>query len=154
MTGDRATATLDLLLEISTLLATDMRRDLQARGLTAARTHLLWVLHHAGPATQRGLADALQVSPRNVTGLVDALVDTGFVTRTPHPGDRRAVLVELTGKGRALTEGLVGEHRQLAGQLLGDLPAADLARLSAGLEHVADKLRPLVPGDEMGGHRA
>ncbi len=40
--------------------------------------------------TQRALADALQVTPRNVTGLVDALADSGFVERAPHPTDRRA----------------------------------------------------------------
>jgi hypothetical protein len=41
------------------------------------------------------------VSPRNVTGLVDGLAESGFVTREPHPTDRRATLVALTERARA-----------------------------------------------------
>lgn len=38
--------------------------------------------------------------PRNVTGLLDALTDKGYVARQPHPTDRRATLVSLTDHGR------------------------------------------------------
>jgi hypothetical protein len=77
--------TLDGLLELSVLLADDMARDLERRGLTRSRTHVVWLVHHRGPMTQRALADATGVSARNVTGLVDGLVDTGFVTRSRIP---------------------------------------------------------------------
>ena len=39
---------------------------------------------------------------RNVTGLVDALEGAGFVTRSPHPTDRRATVVSLTPQGTNL----------------------------------------------------
>src|SRR5918993_821261 len=95
----RWAAALDQVLELVVLLNEDMTRSLARIGLTSARAHVLWELHHRGPTTQRVLADALQVSPRNVTGLVDGLVETGFVTREPHPGDRRATLVSFTEHG-------------------------------------------------------
>jgi DNA-binding MarR family transcriptional regulator len=41
----------------------------------------------------------------STTGLVDALVDAGFLGRTPHPTDRRVVLVSLTDRGARLFEG-------------------------------------------------
>jgi Mn-dependent DtxR family transcriptional regulator len=74
--------------------------------------------------TQRALADATGVSARNVTGLVDGLVDTGFVTREPHPSDRRAALITLTERGAATADELVREQAVLAEALFGDLPDA------------------------------
>src|ERR1700761_5167301 len=96
------TDALDELLHLVALLNRDMTESLGRLGLTPARAHLVWVLHHQGPATQRALATALSVTPRNVTGLVDALVDTEFVMRQPHPTDRRATLVSLTDHGASI----------------------------------------------------
>ena len=89
----------DRLLEIALLFDADLARSFAGTALTTSRTHLLWVLHRVGPSTQRALAKALQVSPRNVTGLVDALEAAGYVERRPHPSDRRALLVTLTEQG-------------------------------------------------------
>ena len=41
----------------------------------------------------------MKVSARTVTGLVDGLEATGFVSRQPHPTDRRATLVTFTERG-------------------------------------------------------
>jgi MarR family len=54
---------------------------------------VIWQLHQQGPVTQRTLSQALRVSPRNVTGLLDALEAGGYVTRGRHPTDRRAQLM-------------------------------------------------------------
>ena len=86
---DEKIATLDQVLELAVLINRDMASSLAGYGLTPARTHLLWELFHRGPSTQRVLADALRVSARHVTGLVVGLEETGYVTRGPHPGDRR-----------------------------------------------------------------
>ena len=142
-----ATEALDRLLEVVVLLGEDMTRGLAAEGLTVPRAHLLWRLHHDGPATQRALAEALEVSPRNITGLVDGLADTGFVTREAHPSDRRATLVSLTEHGRRTLAAMDRSHRDLASTLLGDLPAGDLRAFTAGLSHVADRLRRELQGD-------
>ena len=56
----------------------------------------------------------LDVSPRNITGLVDALVATGFVTREPHPTDRRATLVSFTEHGARTVKALDVGREQLA----------------------------------------
>src|ERR671912_452474 len=96
---DQKIAVLGQVLDVAVLVNQDMNGSLGEYGLTPARAHLLWELFHRGPCTQRVLADALDVTPRNVTGLVDALEATGYVTREPHPGDRRATLVTLTDHG-------------------------------------------------------
>lgn len=126
------------------LLHDDMTRALARDGLTESRTHLLWVLLRQGPATQRALADALRVSARNVTGLVDALVATGFVTREPHPTDRRAALVTLTEHGERTTAVLARDYAELARALFADMPAERFECFVAGLERVLAELRERV----------
>jgi MarR family len=79
------TEALDQILELVVLLNEDATQSLARDGLTLPRAGVVWFVHHNGPSTQRAIADFLKVTPRNVTGLVDALVETGFVTREPHP---------------------------------------------------------------------
>ena len=85
---------------------------------TRARTHLLWELHRLGPSTQQALAETLKVSPRNVTGLVDALESHGYLERRPHPTDRRALLVTLTDLGSQTMARMAADREQAAAQLL------------------------------------
>ena len=144
MTAAAPEALLDQLLELVVLINQDMTGSLKQRGLTPARTHLLWELSHRGPSTQRELADALHVSARNVTGLVDGLEGTGFVTRAAHPSDRRATLVTLTEHGEQVMRRMRGEHEHFASLLLADLPERQRTALAVGLEHVVLRLRTLV----------
>jgi DNA-binding MarR family transcriptional regulator len=127
---------LERLLEISTLLAEGMETDTAGRGLTVARAEVVWLIHHRGPMRQRDLADALRVSPRNVTGLLDALEATGFVARAPHPSDRRATLIQLTDKGAAAAGALSTDQAEFARYLFHDLSQAELDQFLA----IADKL--------------
>lgn len=131
-------AALDRLLAVAVLLNEDATNSLAKEGLTLPRAHLLWVLHHQGPCTQRVLAEALRVSPRNVTGLVDGLVDSGFVTREPHPTDRRATHVRLTARGSDSMREMARGHQKLARLLFGDLE--EFEAFATGLEQVLARL--------------
>ncbi|MGY1814696.1 MarR family transcriptional regulator [Blastococcus sp. SYSU D00820] len=142
--ADRQVAALDHLLELTVVLGGDMTGSLAREGLTVPRATLLWVLRAHGPATQRALADALDVSARNVTGLVDALAETGFVVRSPHPTDRRATLVTLTGRGSAVVERMAREQRELAAALFGEMPDERFTVLAEGLGEVVGRLQALV----------
>ena len=135
---------LDRLLEISLLVQDDMSRAFAGTGLTASRTHLLWELQRLGPSSQRALADALAVSPRNVTGLVDALEQTGYLVRTPHPTDRRTTLVRLTEQGESTMAQMERDRRTLAADLVADLDAGRLADFASTLDTVTERLRRLV----------
>ncbi|MFB7891145.1 MarR family winged helix-turn-helix transcriptional regulator [Microbacterium sp. NPDC056044] len=138
------TQLLDTLLALSTVLAADEERELERRGLTRARVHLLWVIHHQGPRTQAEIATALQVTPRNVTTLVDALEATGFAQRTPHPQDRRAVRVTLTERGRDVMARMDAEHEEFGAALTEGLDPATAEATVIGLQHVLARLTALV----------
>lgn len=128
------TETLDKVLHLATLVGADMDRFHRESGLTASRTRLLWVLGASGPSTQRSLADALGVSPRNITGLVDGLAASGHVRREPHPTDRRATLVTPTAQGEAALRELTESHEQLARQLFEHVPAERLTVFATTLD--------------------
>lgn len=134
----------DRLLEIALLIQDDLASSFADTGLTTARTHLLWVLHHAGPSNQQTLAAALSVSPRNVTGLVDALEAGGFVERRPHPSDRRATLVTLTDRGTQATAGMVRDRQAVAAQLVEGFADDRLGRLGTDLDAIAERLQQMV----------
>jgi len=118
-----------------------MTYAIEALGLTPSRTHLLWELGQRGPVPQRVLAEALKVTPRAVTGLVDALVADGLVTREPHPGDRRATLVTFTSKGETLVAQLKRDHKALARALFAPMSRREFDGFVRGLGGVIDRLR-------------
>lgn len=81
-----------------TVAACNQRRAAR-QGTTPARVKLLQVLARCGSSKMGDLGRELQVTPRNVTKLVDRLEHEGLVTRAPHPRDRRATLIQATLSG-------------------------------------------------------
>jgi len=138
------TDALDRVLHLATLVQADLARFEREEGLSTSRVHLLWVLGASGPSTQQSLATALDVTPRNVTGLVDGLVGSGHVTREPHPGDRRATLVTLTDLGTRTVDGLATSHADLADRLFGDVPAERLATFGEVLDETTQRFARLM----------
>lgn len=144
MTSPTARDAFDRIMQLSSLITSDMARFERETGLTPARTHLLWVLGAGGPATQQQLAAALDVTPRNVTGLVDGLVASGHVTREPHPTDRRATLVTPTAHGAEAITDLQTSSDDLAGRLFGDVEPRRLATFTGVLDDTIARFARLM----------
>jgi DNA-binding MarR family transcriptional regulator len=121
-------------------------QDLGSRqyGLGFARGRVLWALHESGPVLMRALSQTLGISPRTVTGLVDALEADGWVTRGPHPADRRATIISLTPAAETTLARLREHYEGLAHDLLGDLPPDDLARCRAVIATLEERLDDVV----------
>jgi DNA-binding MarR family transcriptional regulator len=79
-----------------------MERWAEKQGLSEGRLQVLFRLRHAGEAgvPLGELAEMMNVTPRNVTGLMDNLERDGLVVRIPDPNDRRSVRAALTEEGR------------------------------------------------------
>ncbi len=69
--------------------------------------------------TQRPLSQLPKCTPRNVTGLVEALQELGLVIRKPAPSDRRATPVTITTRAGHYRH-LGTLHRQGAAELFQD----------------------------------
>lgn len=81
-----------------------MRRNQAAQlaplGLTPAQARGLRVIaRNEKPLRMVELAERLEIVPRSVTTLVDALEAAGLVRREPDPVNRRSTLIVLTPEG-------------------------------------------------------
>jgi len=142
LVGNRA---MDQLFDLAVVLGGLMDDRLARNRLTPARAEVLWVLHGQGPLMQSALSRVLKCTPRNVTGLIDALVQAGLVRRTPHPSDRRAVQVSLSEEGRALLAQWDAERTHSTTEVLAGITAADLATFTDVLARVLSNLRNTYP---------
>jgi len=120
----------------------------QASGLNATELEALEQLEQDGPLTQRALGERLVLTSGGTTLLVDRLERAGLVKRAPHPGDRRAVLLELDrAAAERASAPLAGYHAALAA-IAGRLSASEveavcafLAGATRALEETTDGLR-------------
>jgi DNA-binding MarR family transcriptional regulator len=68
-------------------------------GISMTHLHILWVLEHHGEMPMSRLAELLDVSDSNATGLIDRMEERGLVERVRVPDDRRVVLVRASAEG-------------------------------------------------------
>jgi DNA-binding MarR family transcriptional regulator len=121
-------------------LARRMRAQRTDSSLSLSQLAALSTLERHGPLTPGELAAHEKVQPPSMTRLVAALETAGVATRTPHPTDRRQVLVAASPAGVAL---LAEDRRRrdawLAQQLQGlpDDELAVLARAAVVLDRLA-----------------
>jgi MarR family transcriptional regulator, 2-MHQ and catechol-resistance regulon repressor len=99
-------------------------------GLTESQFGVLEALLHLGPMPQARLCEKLLVSGSNLTTVIDNLERSGLVRRDPNPQDRRAYLVRLSNKGRALVARAFPGHAARVRELLGALTQAEQRELS------------------------
>jgi len=109
-------------------------------GVSMAQLHIMYTLQRSGEMTMSRLADVLNVSFSNATGLIDRMEERGFIERYRVPTDRRIVLVRVTPAG----ETMLGEVDALSDELLRSvlerLPASQLR----GVAHAISALREAV----------
>ncbi|MDQ3864552.1 MAG: MarR family transcriptional regulator [Actinomycetota bacterium] len=118
-----------------------VRSRLQDRGMTYARMRLLGALHCNGPQIMSSISDELGVTRRNVTALVDALEEEGLVRRKPHPTDRRAIVIEMTGRGERTMDTIYDEHRAAVAELFAQLGGEERRELTRILGALREALR-------------
>jgi len=75
------------------------------------------------------LADELDSTPRNITGLVDHLERDGLVERVPDLQDRRSVRARLTPAGRERIESIWKEGLEHQFEVVQGMSKDDLAQL-------------------------
>lgn len=105
--------------------------------LTIAQLKSLFFIANEGGANFKKLAAALEVTPSNVTGIVDRLVEQGLVTRQASPTDRRMHLLRATDKGEALLDDLRERTTSQMAKVLARMPKKELSALARGLASLA-----------------
>jgi MarR family transcriptional regulator, organic hydroperoxide resistance regulator len=67
--------------------------------LTVPQVKSLFFIAHQRTTNLTKLAAALHVTPANVTGIIDRLVEHDLVSRQENPDDRRSLTLRVTEKG-------------------------------------------------------
>jgi DNA-binding MarR family transcriptional regulator len=114
------------------------RVALEPLGVTPSLSRALSVLSALAPVRISALADHLHVAPRTATELIDDLERRGLVARRPDPGDRRAVLVELTAAGERATGDIRAARDDAGRRFFGVLDEADRRDLARILRRLRD----------------
>jgi DNA-binding MarR family transcriptional regulator len=89
-------------------LARRLRAERMAKGLepglSDTQLAALSALERHGAMTPGELADHEKVQPPSMTRVITVLEERGLVMRTPHPTDRRQVVLTATEQGNAVVQ--------------------------------------------------
>ncbi len=113
------------------------RRVRQARpvgDLTFSQLSALTSLQLAGALTPRELADVERVQPPTMTKIVGKLEERGLVARTPHPTDRRQVILAATAEGRTVYAQFERVRDEWLAQALAELSPDERGTLDAAAQ--------------------
>lgn len=117
--------------QLHRMMTSEARRDGEGHP-SAPQLRLLAELLH-GPQTMSALARHQHVSPQAVCDLVHPMLGQGWLSRVPHPNDRRQQLLSITATGQAaFAEARAQVLRQLTPRLH-DLSDTELHVLAAAL---------------------
>ncbi|MCC7259019.1 MAG: MarR family transcriptional regulator [Gammaproteobacteria bacterium] len=110
---------------------------------------VLSALRRQGPPFQlpaTGLARASMLTSGAMTNRIDRLEARGLVVRATDPDDRRGVNVQLTGRGRELTDAAIEARLRAADRQLEALSIGERRAVSASLRRLFLEAAPGAEG--------
>jgi DNA-binding MarR family transcriptional regulator len=130
------------ILKVSRIMEGELRERLRTEfDTTLPRFDVMAALYRAETGLRMSeLSGVLKVSNGNVTGIVERLVGEGLMVRVPVEGDRRAMVVRLTQKGREDFEAMAATHKGWIDELLGGVAPDQAAALVAHLNSISAQL--------------
>lgn len=106
--------------------------------LTMQQMKVIMMLEHRGDVPVSVLAESLNVSLPNMTGIVDRLVQNDLVERIPSSQDRRVILLRSTKKSKEIFDSLFTSAFQRFQTVMGRLKKTDQEIISLGLRLLSD----------------
>jgi len=105
-------------------------------GLTRAQSRVLAYLTWEGEMNQARLAEFLEITPMSLTRLLDRMQAYGWVERSASGDDRRAFVIRLTRKARAIFPRVLEVGDEVAEEGLRGLSASERDTLIGLLQRV------------------
>ena len=139
----------DELGELVTTVARRLRRNSKLRlstlGISFSQAHVLRTLARASaPMRMSEIARAIEIVPRAVTAIVEALESKGLVRREIDTQDRRFVIVVLTSTAQGLLSELARARSEASAIMFGNMDKdtkkallENLSSLIAATEHIS-----------------
>jgi DNA-binding MarR family transcriptional regulator len=105
-------------------------------GVSMTHMHVMWLLQHHGDLPMSRMAELLDVSLSNATGIVNRMAERGLVERVRVPDDRRVVLVRIAATGLQALEQIEAIKQDRLQAILGHLDATQLERIALALDDI------------------
>ncbi len=137
----------DLALAVGSLRCAASQR-LVRLGISMTHFHVLTLLRHNEAMHMGRLADILDASMSNATGIVDRMEERGLVERLRVPDDRRVVLVQPTQAGLDLVDEVELVKNDVMIRALARLTDAQLERLSMAVSDISAALAHEMGGED------
>jgi DNA-binding MarR family transcriptional regulator len=109
--------------------------------LTVPQVKTLFFVSNQPGTTPTRLATALGVTPPNVTGIVDRLVEQGLLVRRNSDADRRCLVLHTTDEAESILSGLRGRRTDVLRKIYEHLGERDLSQLAEGLLKLLEAAR-------------
>lgn len=159
MTDARAGVIRDILDQVSSLMthvADVHATEFLGVDVTMSQAKCLYVVSVHPGIGMSALAEQLNVTPAALSGLVDRLVEHGYLVRREDPSDRRQLRVTLTDPGREVFESIRELNEHQLRTLLAGLSGEELDALRIGIaaldreatRRTEDPASPLAPSPE------
>ena len=120
----------DQLLRVARRLRRSNTDALAPLGITPHQSRALRIIASGAPPRPSDVASQLHIAARSATEVVDALVSSGWVARSPDPDDRRATRLILTPQGTVLLARIAAVRTAEAERFFARLAADDRATLA------------------------
>lgn len=108
------------------------------QGISMSQLHVMHLLESHGDMPMSRLAEMLDVSDSNATGLIDRVEERGFVERLRVATDRRMVMVQLTPAGRQLLDEIETVREGILSQVLDQLQPSQLNGVATALRDLRE----------------
>ena len=123
-----------LLMKAHTVLSRRIMAGVRELGLTPGQPKVLDYLNRFGERDQKTIAAYCEIEPATVGSILSRMEDAGMITRRHRPGDRRALFVSLTQRGRERAAALEGVFARAEAEAARALTAEEVEELRAALE--------------------
>ena len=117
----------------------------KATGLSLPQFGILMQLHFRNNCGISDIGDHFDITKAAASQLVDKLVQSGLIRREEDPQDRRAKLLNLTDKGRALIQQNIEERYRWVDQLAENLTAEERAKVAEAMNIMTQAAKELEP---------
>jgi DNA-binding MarR family transcriptional regulator len=124
-------------------------QQLVRAGVSMAHLHVMWLLKRHGDLSMGRLAEMLDVSLSNASGLIDRMAERGLVERIRVPDDRRLVLVALSDHGSQMLDHADVLRSTILERVLRHLEPDQLQHVAVAMADIRQAIRAAIDAGEL-----
>ena len=115
--------------------------------LTNGQLSLLFAIKHHGPVSAQDLANRLILTPGAVSQVVDGLLASGYINRTPRADSRRTFNLSLTPTGKKQVTAIERKRHAIIEQTTTELTDTELDAFVSIMQKILTALRNEVKAE-------